>query len=356
MKAQLEGRAHLINLLDLKDSRNTILHLACEHHHPTLVTWLLQQQPTLMVNVTNQEGKSAFFVACEKGFTEVVKAMLLAIPSTQPLLDVNAGSKHHSPLMIACKGGHIGVVKEILERAGDKVDVNRVRSGSVLTNACDSGNMEILEMLLSHPKIDVNQKIDKGSTLTHHVSHHNQLPQLRRLLQIATLNLNQQTDLGMTPLMTGCQQGSSYIASELMKFKNVNPNLCDSRKRTVLWFAAKKRNMSLFLSILCTPNWVVDTATKPEDEEYPKEYTSYLKEYAKNPTKFQEKYGGGSHSGKLLSAIPALNFFFFLFLSGHVMLYFFFSSYSSSPPSFLSFFFPTFSTSQTRRKMMLTPL
>ena len=65
--------------------------------------------------------------------------------------------------MIACKCGHVGVVKEILERGGDKVDVNRVNNCSPLTNACDSGNMEILEHLLNHPKIDVNQKIHRGS-------------------------------------------------------------------------------------------------------------------------------------------------------------------------------------------------
>ena len=58
--------------------------------------------------------------------------------------------------MIACKGGHVGVVKELLERGGDKVDVNRVNQGSSLTNACDSGNMEVLELLLNHPKIFVN--------------------------------------------------------------------------------------------------------------------------------------------------------------------------------------------------------
>jgi len=44
VQKQLEGRHHLINLVDTNDCRNTILHLACEHHHLTLVTWLLQQQ------------------------------------------------------------------------------------------------------------------------------------------------------------------------------------------------------------------------------------------------------------------------------------------------------------------------
>ena len=153
MQALLEGKLHLINLLDTKDSNNTILHLACEHRHLPVVTWLLQQQSRLMVNMSNQVGKSAFFVACGKGFSDIVKVMLLSLTITQPLLDMNTGSQHHSPLMIASKIVHVGVVKELLERGGDKVDVNRELGGSALTNASDSGNMEILELLLNHPKL-----------------------------------------------------------------------------------------------------------------------------------------------------------------------------------------------------------
>ena len=225
MQKQLEGRSHLINLVDQSDNRNTILHLACEHHHLTLVTWFLQQHSRLMMNMSYQEGKTAFFVACEKGFTDIVKVMLLSRSITQPLLDVNAGSNnyYYSPLMIACKGGHIGVVKELLERGGDKVEVNRVIQGSALTSACDSGNMEILELLLNHPKVDVNQKIQYGSTLLHHVCYNNQLAQLKRLLQLPTLKLNQQTDMGLTLLMVACQQGRSFVVSELVKYKKVNP-------------------------------------------------------------------------------------------------------------------------------------
>ena len=144
MQFLLEGKPHLINLLDF--------HLACEHRHLPVVSWLLQQR-ALMVNMSNQVGKSAFFVACGKGFSDIVKVMLLSLTITQPLLDMNTGSQHHSPLMIASKIVHVGVVKELLERGGDKVDVNRVLGGSALTNASDSGNMEILELLLNHPKL-----------------------------------------------------------------------------------------------------------------------------------------------------------------------------------------------------------
>ena len=94
VQEQLEGRFHLINLVDQNDY-NSILHLACEHHHLPVVTWLLQQQFRLTVNMSNREGKTAFFIACEKGFSDIVKAMLLTLTTTQPLLDINAGSRNH---------------------------------------------------------------------------------------------------------------------------------------------------------------------------------------------------------------------------------------------------------------------
>jgi len=48
---------------------------------------------------------------------------------------------------------------------------------------------------------------------------------------------------------------------------------------------------SIFLSVLCTPHWVIDTTTKPEGEEYP-QYANYLEEYTRDTVKFQKKYGG----------------------------------------------------------------
>jgi len=289
----LEGRSHLINLLDKNDSNNSLLNFACEHHHLPVVSWLLQQ-PRLLVNISNQEGKTAFFVACEKGFTDIVKVMLLSNTTSRPPLSLNTGSSHQFPMSIACKNGHAGVVKEILEHGGDVVDVNRLIRGSALTNACDSGNTEILELLLNDPKIDVNQKIFRGSTLLHHVCQKNQLPQLQRVLQVPTLDFNQQSDLGSTPLMVACQYGSVSIVSELLKYKKVNPNLCDSTKRTALWFAKEKTTLK-FLSILCTPHWVIDTTTKPEGEEYPSQYANYLVEYARDTDKFRKKYGTQSY-------------------------------------------------------------
>ena len=131
-----------------------------------------------------------------------------------------------------------------------------------------------------------------GSTLLHHVCYYNQLPQLQRLLQVPTLKLNEQTETGLTPLIVACQQAKLLIISELLKYKKVNPNLCDSQKRTALWIAAKMGKTSSFLSILCAPHWVIDTTTKPEGEKYSWRYACYLEEYARDTVKFQEKYGG----------------------------------------------------------------
>ena len=44
--------------------------------------------------------------------------------------------------------------------------------------------------------------------------------------------------------------------------------ICDSQNRTAIWFAVKRGLPSTFLSILCTPYWLLDTATKPKGEKY----------------------------------------------------------------------------------------
>ena len=92
--------------------------------------------------------------------------------------------------------------------------------------------------------------------------------------------------------MVACQQGRLFVVSELVKYKKVNPNICDSQNRTAIWFAVKRGLPSTFLSILCTPYWLLDTATKPKGEEYPQRFAEYLGEYARDSDKFLEKYGG----------------------------------------------------------------
>jgi len=192
---------------------------------------------------------------------------------------------------------NIAKVNNLVDKVDDvhKINLAEVKkssTGSALTKVCEYGDMELLDLLLTHPKIDVNQILFKGSTVLHHVCRENQLAQLKRLLQHTALKLNHQTDVGLTPLLVACQCGNSQIVSELMKYKKVNPNICDSQKRTALWLAAKKGFPSIFLSILCTPHWVIDTATKPEDEQYPQQFAEYLGEYLSDSDKFQEKYRG----------------------------------------------------------------
>ena len=70
--------------------------------------------------------------------------------------------------------------------------------------------------------------------------------------------------------MTACQNGRSLIVRELMRCKQINPNVSDSQKKTALWLADKKGLTSSFLSILCTPHLVIETTTKPDGNEYPK--------------------------------------------------------------------------------------
>jgi len=56
------------------------------------------------------------------------------------------------------------------------------------------------------------------------------------------------------PVILGTWKCWSYflvipIVNELMKYKKVNPNICDSHNRTALWLAAKKKRIDFNLSV-----------------------------------------------------------------------------------------------------------
>ena len=99
------------------------------------------------------------------------------------------------------------------------------------------------------------------------------------------------------------------IVNELMKYKKVNPNICDSQNRTAPWLAAKRGAFN-FLSILCTPHWVIDTAIKPKDEELLRQFANYLEEYSRDSDQFQRNMVAPSHMSIHIQASDLFHFFF----------------------------------------------
>jgi len=70
----------------------------------------LLQNPKVNPNCQDKHNQTPFYIACKKGYTDIVKLLL-----SDDRVDINKANKsNRTPFYIACKKGHIKIVKLLL--------------------------------------------------------------------------------------------------------------------------------------------------------------------------------------------------------------------------------------------------
>ena len=103
------------------------------------------------LNRKTRMGVSPLMVACKNGHLEIVKLLL------QKGADVDF--EHQSALMAAVEGGNVEVVNLLLEHGANP---EATGNETVLSLACEQGSIEVVEVLL--PKIQLDREIGSGGT------------------------------------------------------------------------------------------------------------------------------------------------------------------------------------------------
>jgi len=154
-----------------------LLFLACYHNDATMVKKLVElviHTTYCDVNQRNEYGWSLLGIACCKGYTQVVKALL-----THPDIDINycghydinnsSNYVYCSPLFYACMYGHNDIVKLLLKRKD--ISINNGQFGSIYNNytplmaACENNSYNIIHMLLNNQHVDVKHTCLKHQPL-----------------------------------------------------------------------------------------------------------------------------------------------------------------------------------------------
>jgi len=136
---------------------NTILHHACLNGLKDVVELILVHQ-NLNINKINEYGKTAFYLACEKGYLDIVETL---VKSSH---DLNVHIKSYysvDALQMSCVRGKYDIVKYLLNLDYDinELDQNGM---SLMALACNHNNNDIAELLLNQPYIDINNYDKQG--------------------------------------------------------------------------------------------------------------------------------------------------------------------------------------------------
>ena len=200
-----------------KDTKNryedTALILAASNGHEECVDLLIDAKADL--NLVNKFGKTALVLSAENGFVDIVHSLVCAGAN------VNLVSKRGlSAIMLAAAKAHYDIVKLLSQYGADIHQENKDRTDNVLTYACFGGHKEIIVHLINLGA-DVNYQNINGDTVLMRACEHGNKETIDMLLSTYTRQdiltaLMVQNKEGLTCLMKACRTGNLKIIVYLL--------------------------------------------------------------------------------------------------------------------------------------------
>ncbi|XP_054804564.1 protein ACCELERATED CELL DEATH 6-like isoform X2 [Prosopis cineraria] len=141
------------------------LHAAIDTKNGDLIEQIAARKPELMY-VRDEDGGNPLHYAASSGYVE--GACILLSKSSLSALEQNA--KGHLPIHLACKWGHLNVVKEFLaqEWADDSRLLLNRKGQNLLHLAAKNGQHNVVKFLLrNYKKIDINEQDQNGNAPLH---------------------------------------------------------------------------------------------------------------------------------------------------------------------------------------------
>lgn len=119
--------------------------------------------------------------------------------------------------------------------------------------ACQQGYSEMVELLLTHPQIDVKKPTYKGGTpfFVACGKGHSQMVEL--LLKDQRIDPNTATNQGTTPFFIACQNGHYEVVKLLLKDSRINPNTSLDQGATPFYIACQNGHYEVVELLLKDP-------------------------------------------------------------------------------------------------------
>ena len=193
------------------------------------------------MNVAESEGKTALMCAAAKGNAEVVAVLLQHGAEMERVVEPDSYSRGYrrrgrdsskTALWKAIEGGHTNVVQLLLEKGASALVVD----SDEFFDACDNGNLSIVQYAVNSKLFDLNAKNDKGHTGLHLACDTGKLPIVECLVE-GGADVEAKSSSGRTALRVAAVKGRVAIASYLIT-KGANVNEKDSKGISCLSAAA----------------------------------------------------------------------------------------------------------------------
>lgn len=255
----------------------------------SFVEKVLKENPTLDVNRPRAEGnKTALYLACEKGYSDIVKLLLERKADAMICDDARVNC---SALTVAARNGHVEIVNLLLAAGVDKesrddrnrtalyaaaannkpkvvqclcedkanVNVYGLNKWTPLTCAVNDGYVEVIKVLLKNGNgVDLEMRdgiraVGYNLTPLFRAVKNNQ-PEIVELLCKAGAKVNVYNNEGDTPLTKAAYEGYTEVVKALLTYgRGIDLEMRDRgyHKATPLYLAALK-NRAETVAVLCS--------------------------------------------------------------------------------------------------------
>jgi len=240
------------------------LALAAAMGHVGIVETLLMLDGVIDVNLN--VGGTALMMATSEGQTAAVELLLKHKNIDVNIVEPSTGG---NALQAAALLGHADIVKQLLKKSD--VDVNWPSNDGIspLMMAARGSHVEVVDLLLADDRVDINVVDNSNSNvLTTVLGVGNGAIAITVLDSPKLVNVNQQNDAKLTPLMQSSLMGLTSVVDSLLH-KNADVNVKGKDDWTALLYAIAKSHTEVVRLLLtvegidvnaeCTQGWTAST-------------------------------------------------------------------------------------------------
>jgi ankyrin repeat protein len=193
-----------------------------------------------------------------------IKESLALLDESYPVtreLATPCDSRKLGLLFLACQLGDLNLVQILLEHTNIKINQTNKDGATPLYNACFDGYLQVVAELLKHPNILINQADIDGTTALYLACYNGHSAIVAELLKHSKIEINQARSDGSTALYIACHKGHLAVVTELLKQPKIEINPARSNGVTPLYIACQNGHLDVVAALLTHPKIEINQAT-----------------------------------------------------------------------------------------------
>ncbi|XP_063405871.1 serine/threonine-protein phosphatase 6 regulatory ankyrin repeat subunit B-like [Mytilus trossulus] len=172
-----------------------------EAYRKLLLSFLKEQDTCQQISFDfDEDGNTLLYVSPHLGYIDFVEHFVVNYPYHIKVKD-NEG---RSPFYVACEKGQIAVVRYLM-KYNENIDTKNMDNTTALSATCLNGHTEVAQLLLDN-KADINSRDTYGQTALHSACQNGHAETVKILMEFG-MNVNQKDKNGRTPLYVACKHG-----------------------------------------------------------------------------------------------------------------------------------------------------